>query len=295
MTSPGRHETVVVGVDGTAGGAAAVRYAATQAAARGARLHAVHVMDRAGRHDAPLESDPALGLDHARRTVPSRVAEWVGQAGADVEVAVSIVVGDVVERLAHEAVDATLVVVGAPDGERHHELPAALRSVCLCPVTVVDPDGGVVPTSAPPPSKEPTMYVRDVMSSPAVTVTPGDALAEVAKVLDRRSLTSLPVVDDDHQLVGVIGEADVIGQLTTFPSDGAPEPRHVRDVMTRDVRTVNADDTVHEVVALMRGTTLKSLPVLLHGRVVGMISRRDVVRAMARGELDAHPVSQTAH
>jgi CBS domain-containing protein len=83
------------------------------------------------------------------------------------------------------------------------------------------------------------MLVRDVMTSPAVTIRPVDEVAETARVLDRLDLTSLPVVDDD---------------LIT-------------------------------VVALMSGTPLKSIPVLLHDRVVGMVSRRDVVRAMVRGEL----------
>jgi CBS domain-containing protein len=55
---------------------------------------------------------------------------------------------------------------------------------------------------------------------------------------------------------------------------------------------VNADDDVARVVDLMRETTHKSLPVLLRGRVVGVISRRDVVRAIAHGELDARSADE---
>jgi len=58
------------------------------------------------------------------------------------------------------------------------------------------------------------------------------------------------------------------------------------------VLTVTADDDVAQVVELMRGTVLKSLPVLLHDRLVGMVSRRDVVRAIARGELDVRPLDE---
>jgi CBS-domain-containing membrane protein len=136
------------------------------------------------------------------------------------------------------------------------------------------------------------MLVRDVMSSPAITIRPHDELAEAARVLDRLNLTSLPVVDQHLHLLGIITEADVIGQLPA--SDQHPHGAHqrtdeprVRDVMTARVLTVSADDDIAEVVALMSGTTLKSLPVLLHDRVIGVMSRRDVVRAMARGDLDA--------
>src|ERR1700710_478370 len=121
------------------------------------------------------------------------------------------------------------------------------------------------PGSTTPTSKEHTMLVRDVMSSPAITVGPADAVAAVSGLLDRLSLTSLPVVDERGRLVGVIDEFDVIGQLTTPPGIGSPVPGgsdllRVRDVMTRDVLTITADDDVADFVAVMSRTTLKSLP-----------------------------------
>lgn len=136
------------------------------------------------------------------------------------------------------------------------------------------------------------MLVREIMTSPAVTIDADADAAEAARVLDLRGLTSLPVVDHELRLLGIIGEADVIGKLwpserptvSSRPRVGAPR---VRDVMTRCVFTVDADDDLGAVVPLMSGTTLKSLPVLLHERVVGMLSRRDVVRVIAHEELDA--------
>ena len=125
------------------------------------------------------------------------------------------------------------------------------------------------------------MLVREIMTSPAVTIRPIDEVAEAARVLDRLSITTLPVVDPDLRLLGVISEADVIR------SYGRVDVPRVRDVMTRDVFTVLADDDLSTVVALMSQTVVKSLPVLLRDRVVGVVSRRDVVRAMAHGQLDA--------
>jgi len=135
------------------------------------------------------------------------------------------------------------------------------------------------------------MLVRDIMTSPAVTIRPNDEVAEAARVLDRRSITSLPVVDRDLRLVGILSEADIISQLSVTPHMPGGAGR-VADLMTRRVLTVSADDELAKVIDLMRGTILKSLPVLLHGRVVGMVSRRDVVRAMTHGELNAEPTDE---
>jgi CBS domain-containing protein len=143
------------------------------------------------------------------------------------------------------------------------------------------------------------MFVREVMTSPAVTIRPGEEVAEAARILDRLSITSLPVVEEDGRLVGVIGESDVIGRLTTSQEIRSSTNRRadvarVRDVMTHRVLTVAADDDLAEVIALMTGTTLKSVPVLLRGRLAGVVSRRDVVRALARGDLAARPTADSS-
>jgi CBS domain-containing protein len=143
------------------------------------------------------------------------------------------------------------------------------------------------------------MFVREVMTSPAVTIRPGEEVAEAARILDRLSITSLPVVEEDGRLVGVIGESDVIGRLTTSQEIRSSTHRRadvarVRDVMTHRVLTVAADDDLAEVIALMTGTTLKSVPVLLRGRLAGVVSRRDVVRALARGDLAARPTADSS-
>lgn len=138
------------------------------------------------------------------------------------------------------------------------------------------------------------MLVRDIMTSPAVTIRPDDDAAEAARVLDRLSLTSLPVVDRDLRLLGIIGEADLIAWLATAP-DTTVERTRVEDLMTRHVLTASADDELSRVVGLMAGTVLKSVPVLLRGRVVGVVSRRDVVRSLAQGELDASSSDVLSH
>lgn len=130
------------------------------------------------------------------------------------------------------------------------------------------------------------MLVREIMTSPAVTIRPDDDVAEAARVLDRLSITALPVVDHDGRLLGILSEADVVARLAQGPDDRGPGLR-VSDLMTRRVLSVAADDDLASLMDLMTGTVIKSLPVLLHDRLVGMVSRRDVVRAFAQGDLDA--------
>ncbi|HET7066990.1 MAG TPA: CBS domain-containing protein [Nocardioides sp.] len=143
------------------------------------------------------------------------------------------------------------------------------------------------------------MLVRDLMSSPAVTIGPSDAVARAAQVLDRLGLTSLPVVDHERRLLGVIGEVEVIRAVAVEDRrEAGDRPRvadaSVRDVMSCDVPTADADDDLADVIAGLRERGVKSLPVLLHGRVVGMISRRDVVHAMVDEGLREHPSPELA-
>ena len=107
------------------------------------------------------------------------------------------------------------------------------------------------------------MLVRELMTSPAVSVQPEDEVAHAITLLDQMNVTCLPVVDGADRICGLVGEADLIRQI------------------------VDADDQVAWALALMNGTGLKSVPVVLHERVVGMLSRRDVIRALARGDLEA--------
>lgn len=136
------HQTVVVGVDGSGASAAAVQWAAAEAARRHARLHAVHVVER-GRHGPVADRDFRLEVDDARETVPGRVAAWVFRSGVDVDIAVSVVTGDVSAQLAREAADASLVVVGSPDSLHHRDLPTDLAQACVSPVVVVGTSGDV--------------------------------------------------------------------------------------------------------------------------------------------------------
>ena len=135
------------------------------------------------------------------------------------------------------------------------------------------------------------MLVRDVMTTQVVTVRPETHVKAAIELLDTHRITAMPVVDDDDLLVGVVSEADVLrGALLPdrraheipVHVDGRTGPLTVGDVMTREVMSVTADADLAAAASVLVDTHVKSLPVVDHGRVVGVVSRRDVIAVLAR-------------
>jgi CBS domain-containing protein len=137
------------------------------------------------------------------------------------------------------------------------------------------------------------MLVREVMSSPAVTVRPSTTVKEATQLLEHHTITAMPVLDGHGALVGVLSEADVIRDAVLpdprahelpLHLTGGPRPPRVADVMSHHALTVPADADLAEAADLMISTVVKSLPVTDHGQIVGVISRRDIIRVLARGD-----------
>jgi CBS domain-containing protein len=135
------------------------------------------------------------------------------------------------------------------------------------------------------------MWVRDAMSTPAITVGEETSVRAALKLLDEHCVTSLPVVDEEGRVVGIVSEADLVRdallpdpRTRLIPQEvreTAP-PRKVAEVMTRHPVTVTEHDDLAEAVELLTSTAVKSVPVLAEGRLVGVLSRRDVVHLLAR-------------
>jgi CBS domain-containing protein len=132
------------------------------------------------------------------------------------------------------------------------------------------------------------MLVRELMAE-ALTAGPDWPVRRAAVLLVEHDLPAAPVVDGAGRLVGMVSEMDLIrddieadprGQQRPLPRGQAPLPRTVDEVMTRDVLALPAGSDIHEAVALMVREKVRSLPVLEGDRVVGMISRRDVLRLL---------------
>lgn len=147
------------------------------------------------------------------------------------------------------------------------------------------------------------MLVRELMTGDPMTVTPETTTKAAVGLMARHRVSSLPVVDPDGRVLGVVTEVDLIRDAVTpdirahlLPRDvHRPAPAdHVSDVMSSPAVTVQEATDLAAVVALMSSARLKSFPVVdADDRVVGVISRSDVIRTRARadgevaGDIDA--------
>jgi|SRR5579872_90073 CBS domain-containing protein len=144
------------------------------------------------------------------------------------------------------------------------------------------------------------MRVKDVMTRNVVSVSPQMSVAEALDTMTRSHLSGLPVIDQAGSLVGVISEADFmrrselgtekpgshwLGQIF-LPGRAAEiyaraHARRVDEIMSTDVETIEETAGLSEAVAVMEKRRIKRLPVLSAGKVVGMLTRADFVRALA--------------
>lgn len=146
------------------------------------------------------------------------------------------------------------------------------------------------------------MLARELMTTSVVTIKPSASVKEAIRLLDLHNITAVPVVEQENRLVGIISEADLLrgrviddprAHLRTREEWPEPPPKTVADIMTTFVVSVEEAADVSDVARLMLETGVKSLPVVRLGRVVGMISRRDLIGALAatddriRDEIDS--------
>ena len=124
------------------------------------------------------------------------------------------------------------------------------------------------------------LRAKDVMTKAVLTVSPGDSLATAMEIIVEHGISGLPVVDHHGRLVGIISEFDGLKML----DDPACRHAHVADHMSHGVITVEEHATLNQVADLMVRVALRRLPVVSAGKVVGIVSRRDLVRALEENE-----------
>ena len=123
------------------------------------------------------------------------------------------------------------------------------------------------------------MQVRDLMNPAVVSVTPGESAALAARLMARHNVGSLPVCGEDGNLRGIVTDRDVVTRCVAVEEDPAQTP--VRDIMTRNCVVVAPEDDPREATRLMAMQQVRRLPVLDHGKVVGMVSLGDLATSHA--------------
>lgn len=118
------------------------------------------------------------------------------------------------------------------------------------------------------------MVARHIMTREVVTVSPAATVKELARTLIRERISGAPVVDGKGRVVGVVSEADIV----------ANRSRRARDIMTAKVLSVAEETPVEAIAALMTTHRINRLPVLCGEKLVGIVSRADIVGAVASGK-----------
>jgi CBS domain-containing protein len=204
-------------------------------------------------------------------------------------------------------------VVMVPADESLRRAAALLREHQVSHLLVADPTGdrpiGVVSGldiariigGSVPATPSPESRVEQLMSSPAVTVPRDLPLRDVAALLAERRISGVPVVVDGD-VVGVVSEADIVAreQAAELPPSGSrrllrqrPVPaeklrtaRTAGEAMTSPAITISGWRPASAAAALMVKHGVKRLPVVRHGRLIGVVTRSDLVRAFARSDAD---------
>jgi CBS domain-containing protein len=149
------------------------------------------------------------------------------------------------------------------------------------------------------------MRAGDVMTAQVLTVKPDASVREVAALLSERGISGVPVVDDAGRVVGIVSEGDLLHRteigterrlkrrrswwLNSLASDAASDyvKSHglkVEDVMTRGVISVGETTELGELAVLLETNAIKRVPVITDGKLVGIISRANLIRALAATE-----------
>ena len=146
------------------------------------------------------------------------------------------------------------------------------------------------------------MKARDVMTTDIRTVGPDSTIDAVIAIMTERRVTGVPVVDEAGMLVGILTEGDLLRRAETGtcsqprlsfldllvgPGRGAVDyvrthSRRVSDLMTANVLTVAEDDPLSDAVRLMERRRIRRVPVVRDGRLVGIVSRADLIAALGR-------------
>jgi CBS domain-containing protein len=108
----------------------------------------------------------------------------------------------------------------------------------------------------------------EIMSSDVISVRPDTPVDEIARLLSEKRISGVPVVDDDNAPVGVVSELDVISRSGNTAAD----------IMSSGVISVTEDTPAEDIIEILRSQRVRRVPVMQHGKLVGIISRADLVR-----------------
>jgi CBS domain-containing protein len=155
------------------------------------------------------------------------------------------------------------------------------------------------------------MKARDIMTSPVMTVEPDVGVLQAVRIMLQRRVSGLPVVDQEGRLVGIVTEGDFLRRAETGTQRRRPRwlefligpgrlaqeyarshARKISEVMTPDPITVGEDAALDDIVKLMEQRQIKRLPVVRGDKVVGIVSRANLLHALASVARETKPAER---
>ena len=118
------------------------------------------------------------------------------------------------------------------------------------------------------------MIAEDIMTRDIITVSPSIKVKDLALIFTKNQISGAPVADKNGKIIGLVSEADIV----------AKRGKDAKAIMSKKVISVPQDASVEEIARLMATHAIKRLPVMDNGKIIGIVSRADIVNAVAMGE-----------
>jgi CBS domain-containing protein len=118
------------------------------------------------------------------------------------------------------------------------------------------------------------MFAKDIMTRDVITVSPTATVKNLAMTLIKNQISGAPVAGRNGKIIGVVSEADIV----------AKKGKDVKTIMSKNIISVTEETAVEEIAKLMTTHRIKRLPVMRGSEVVGIVSRADIVNAIALGK-----------
>ena len=119
------------------------------------------------------------------------------------------------------------------------------------------------------------LLAKDIMTTEVICIHKDTPIFEAIELMVRNKITGVPVIDNDSILAGIMSEQDVLRLFHTYEDE---KNKTVNDFMTQPVIHFEEDESVQDICSCMMENSIRRVPVTSEGRVVGLISRSDILR-----------------
>ncbi len=121
------------------------------------------------------------------------------------------------------------------------------------------------------------LKAKDIMTRNVICIKKNTHVVDAIKIMSEKSITGIPVVEDDNTLVGIVSEQDVLRLLHTYEDE---KDRTVLDFMTQPAVHFEEEEPLLDVCYCLRDNTIRRVPITSNDKVVGVISRSDILKCI---------------